>query len=430
MSRRHAQERPRIAFFDYPDVFEDFYPHYGVDQRAFATTWGATGNHALVRLLQREVGDVVWYELCLAPELREAVHQVTGATVRLRRSSVVHRRLWWTFWMAPHAWRWRWAYPAYAVVASYVAPLSIDLLWSLWRDRPDAVFSQDYASGRFDVLLLIARALEVPLFAYHSGSRPERYVGRAAKRLTIRAADRVIVSSEQERRVLVERFGARPERVAVVLTPIDLEVFRPLDRRACEHAHGLEAGRRRVLFVGRLDDRVKRIGSLIKAFGAAVRGHDDVELVIAGTGRDEEPLRRLAEARAPGLVRFLGWVANGEPLARLLNTADCLALPSLSEGFPTVVGEAMACGTPVLGSRVGGIPELVVPGSTGWLVDPGDEDELCAALAAVLADPAATVTLRASARAAAQLRVAPEVIAAQLRELLPLPRPEECCAGG
>src|SRR5205823_6203138 len=75
-SRRGPRRRPLIAFFDYPDVFEDFYTHYAVDQRAFATTWAATGSHAFVALVQREVGDVVWYSFSVAPELEEAEHQV------------------------------------------------------------------------------------------------------------------------------------------------------------------------------------------------------------------------------------------------------------------------------------------------------------------------------------------------------------------
>jgi hypothetical protein len=69
-----ARARPLIAFFDYPDVFEDFYSHYGIDQRAFATRWAATGNHALLGLVQREVGDVIWDALSLTPKLSEAHH--------------------------------------------------------------------------------------------------------------------------------------------------------------------------------------------------------------------------------------------------------------------------------------------------------------------------------------------------------------------
>jgi len=128
--------RPTIAFFDYPDVFEDFYPHYGVDQDAFATRWAGTGNHAFARALQDEVGDVVWYGMSLAPKLREARHEVTGCRVRMVRSSAAHRALWRSFYLSKAAWRLRPAYPAYAVAASYLAPLSRELARALRRDRP------------------------------------------------------------------------------------------------------------------------------------------------------------------------------------------------------------------------------------------------------------------------------------------------------
>ena len=81
------RERPLIAFFDYPDVFEDSYPHNGVDQQAFATRWVDTGNHAFLSLLRREVGAVVWYVFSLAPELSEAQHEKVGCRVKFFPSS-------------------------------------------------------------------------------------------------------------------------------------------------------------------------------------------------------------------------------------------------------------------------------------------------------------------------------------------------------
>jgi glycosyltransferase involved in cell wall biosynthesis len=393
---------PRIAFFDYPDVFEDFYPHYGVDQQAFATTWAATGNHALVRLIQRELADVTWFELSLAPTVGADVHHVTGARVVFVRSSAAHRLLWRAFYLAPGAWRWQQrAFPAFELAASYLAPLSRGLLRALRADPPDLIFGQDYASGRFDVLLALGRALGVPVVAYHSGSAPERYVGRLAKRITVRRADRLLVTSEAERRMLVEGFGASPERVAVMLTPIDTERFRPSAAR-----------RREVLYLGRLDDRVKRVSRLIRAFAEVA---SDAELVIAGTGRDEQRLRRLASGLAPERVRFLGWVSE---TSALLASAHCLVLPSIMEGFPTVVGEALASGTPVIGTAVGAIPELVVPGRTGWLVPPEDHRALVDALGEALSSD--LEPMRAEARRVAEARLAPAAVAAELRRLLPL----------
>jgi len=412
--------RPTIAFFDYPDVFEDFYPHYGVDQDAFATRWAGTGNHAFARALQDEVGDVVWYGMSLAPELREARHEVTGCRVRMVRSSAAHRALWRSFYLSKAAWRLRPAYPAYAVAASYLAPLSRELARALRRDRPDVIFSQDYASGRYDVLVALGRALGTPVVAYHSGSFPDGYVGRAAKRWTLRAADRLLASSPAERDMLVDRFGVDRARVSVVLTPIDTQTYRPRDRAACARAHGLDPARRAVVFAGRLDDPVKRVSAIVRAFAEIAARHPDVDLVLAGSGPDGEAIAALADELAPGRVRRLGWVEGGEPLADLLGAAECVVLASRSEGFPTVVGEALACGTPVVATRVGAVPELVVDGVTGRLVEPGDDRALAEALDAVLRDPGGVDAMRPQARRLAEERVAHAAVGRRLRELVPV----------
>jgi glycosyltransferase involved in cell wall biosynthesis len=404
-----------IAFFDYPDVFEDFYPHYGVDQRAFATQWAATGNHAFVTSLQKEVGDVIWYVFSLAPELAESHHAITGCQVRFLPSSWLHRQLWRWFYLSRSAWRWRCAYPLYAVVASYLALMSYPFFKMLRCDRPDYFFVQDYATGRFDVLLLIARALRVPLIAYHSGSQPDRYVGRLAKRWTIARADALIASSEEELEMLAKRYRVPRERLEVILTPIDTNTLRPLDRNEACLAAKLDPARRFLLFVGRLDDPVKRVSVLIRTFALLAGEQPHIDLLIAGQGPDRDKLSRLAEELAPGRVRFLGWVSRAEAKARLYNVADCLLLNSRSEGFPTVIGEAMACGTPVLSSRVGGAAELVVEGRTGWLFSPGDEEALRAKMAYVMTHPEVVANMRSQVRILAEHRVSPEVVGAALQ---------------
>jgi glycosyltransferase involved in cell wall biosynthesis len=414
-ARETPRRRPRIAFFDYPDVFEDFYPHYGVDQKAFATRWVGTGSHAFLSLLQREVGDVVWYAFSVAPQLDEARHEVIGCQVRILPSSWLHRRLWRAFYLPRLARCWRATYPAYAVVASYVALASAPFLRMLWRDHPDILFVQDYATGRFDVLVAIARALGIPLIAYHSGSRPERYSGRLAKRWSIPAADRLIVSSHAEQEMLARRYRVAADRLALILTPIDTDTFRPIDRATACRAAEVDATRRYLLFVGRLDDYVKRVSALIESFAAVAGTAPDADLLIVGDGRERPDLERLAEQNAPGRVRFIGWVSEPDRLAALYNAAECLVLPSRSEGFPTVVGEAMACGTPVVGSGVGGVGELVVDGETGWLLPPGDDEALTLALATILTDRDAVAAMRPRARRMAEARVAPSVVAADLR---------------
>jgi len=410
------RSRPRVAFFDYPDVFEDFYPHYGVTQHAFATRWAGSSNHAILALVQREIADVRWYEFSLAPELAEARHAL-GWTVRFLPSSALHRLLWRAFYRPRIAWRWRAAYPAYARIASYVALLSPSFRQTLERDRPDVLFAQDYATGRFDVLALVARRLGIPLVAYHSGSQVSSHHGRLVKRWSLREAAWLLVTSAAEAGMLVERYGVAPERLVPMLTPIDTTAFHPRDRRATLLEAGLDPARRYLLFVGRLEDRVKRVSALIRAFTAIAREHGDVDLVIVGDGPDRAALERLATG-APGRIHFPGWIDDVAAKARLCAGAECLVLPSVTEGFPTVVGEAMACGTPVLASRVGAVPEMVVEGRTGWLWPPGDDAALASRLGEALARPDRLRAMRPAARAMAEARVAPSVALETLRRCL------------
>ena len=409
-------ERPLIAFFDYPDVFEDFYPHYGVDQLKFATRWANTGSHAFLAVLQQEIGDVVWYAFSLAPKLTEAHHQVLGFRVKFFPSSWLHRRLWRLFWLPHAAWRWRRLYPVYAIVASYVALFSLPFIRALRKDRPDFFFVQSYSSGRFDVLLLISRLLGVPLIVHHAGGKPEFYLGRAAKRWTIPLADRIVVSGRNELRMLATKYNVPREQLRLILTPIDTTRYKPCMRsNACENL-GLDPKRRYLLFIGRLVDKIKRVGTIIRVFANLAPEHDDVDLLIAGTGPDEAKLREIAAGTAPGRVRFLGWIEGTEAKCRLYNAADCMVLASQREGFPAVVGEAMACGTPVVATEVGAVNELVVEGKTGWLIPPGDDAALSARLAFVMSNRDGLYEMRVQARLIAKLRVSTSVITQELKE--------------
>ncbi len=413
--QKKRRGRPLIAYFDFPDVFEDFYTHYDIEQKEFATRWANTASHTFLSLLQRDVGDVVWYAFSLKPEICETRHEVVGCRVKMLPSSWLHRRLWRLFYLPRAAWRWQRAYPFYATVASYVSLFSTKFLRTLAADRPDFFFVQDYATGRFDMLVMLARILGVPLVTRHTGSVPEEYLGRAAKRWTIRRADHVIVSSQNELEMLQTRFRVPRERMSVILTPMDLRVFRPIDRaQACE-AVGLSPARRYLLFVGRLDDKVKRVSRIIRTFAMQAREHADVDLLIVGDGPDNAALQRQAEKQAPGRVQFLGWISAAEPKACLYNAAECLLLASRREGFPAVVGEAMACGTPVLSSRVGGVGELVVDGQTGWSFAADDEQMLASHLAYVLSHRTDVTAMRVRVREVAENRLASTVAAADLQ---------------
>jgi len=410
------RDRPLIAFFDYPDVFEDFYPHYGIDQRSFATQWMNTAVHEWLALVQREIGDVVWYVFSLAPQLSEARHERVGCTVRFLLSSWLHRCLWRAFYLPKNAWRWRGAYRAYALVASYVALMSWPFLRALRRERPDVFFVASYSSGRFDVLILIARLLRVPVLVLHTGGTPDGYLGRFAKRFTIPRSDWIFPSGQGELKSLVEHYGVPRDRIDVIRPPVDTAVFRPLERTVARQAAGLDPSRRYLLFVGRLDDSVKRVSAIIRAFVQAAPDHPDADLVIVGDGQDISSLRALAASQFGERIHFLGWISGSQPKAQLYSGAECLVMASLREASPAVINEAFACGTPVLSSSVGGIGDLVVDGQTGWLFPPGDDEALARGLSFVLSRPELVASSRAKVRKVAEDLLSPATVAATLQK--------------
>jgi len=141
---------------------------------------------------------------------------------------------------------------------------------------------------------------------------------------------------------------------------------------------------------------IKAIEYLIRSVAAVRKRIGDLRLEIAGSGPELRPLQ--AEANSLGLadgVRFLGWRPD---MATVLPRWDVFILPSLDEGFPIALLEAMAAGLPVIASDVGGVPELVNHGETGFLVRPRDVDGLSERLVYLVPDRQARASMGAAGR--------------------------------
>ena len=140
----------------------------------------------------------------------------------------------------------------------------------------------------------------------------------------------------------------------------------------------------------------------LAAFAAIAHRFPRLRLVIAGDGPARSSLEN--QAAALGIARsvdFVGWVPP-EGVAALLNSATLVVMPSHREGLPTVALEAALMARPVIGTRVGGCPEVVLHQRTGWLVPPGDEKALAEALLLLLGDPHSATALGDAARVRAQ----------------------------
>jgi glycosyltransferase involved in cell wall biosynthesis len=193
----------------------------------------------------------------------------------------------------------------------------------------------------------------------------------------VEAADRLVAISRYTRDGLL-RLCPRPEKLAAIPNGVDLEPFTELVRCPAGLDVGAAAGEY-VLFLGRLTRR-KGVDLLLTALARIPTG-EPVRVVVAGAGEEARALH--AQAERHGLssrVRFVGRVV-GEAKTYLLQNALCAVVPSRGwEGFPVVVLECYAAGTPVIATQVPGLADLVQPGRTGWLVPPEEPQALADAL--------------------------------------------------
>jgi glycosyltransferase involved in cell wall biosynthesis len=195
--------------------------------------------------------------------------------------------------------------------------------------------------------------------------------------LGLLAADVVLVNSRAVRSELLAR-GLPVRRIEVVPNGVDLQTFRPAADWPRDGGY--------VLFVGRLVTQ-KGVEVLLRAFDAVLRRCPESRLVIAGEGDLELYLERVAcHLGFPDRVRMVGW-QTGAALVELYQRAQVVVVPSLYEPFGIVALEAMACGRPVVASRVGGLAEVLEDTVEGYLVPRGDHLELASRLAGLLLDP-------------------------------------------
>ena len=185
-----------------------------------------------------------------------------------------------------------------------------------------------------------------------------------------------------------------PKKVSVIPNAVDFQQFAsaiPVTRTSL----GIPADAPLVLFVGRLDPQ-KAPFVLLEAFQRLMARHPNWQLLFVGHGPLEVTMRQwIAEHQLGQSIHLIGWRPD---VPQLLMAADCLVLPSLWEGMPNIVLEAMAAGLPVVVSQVEGTDELIQSGESGLLVKPGSTDDLERAIETILVDPVLSTRLSQNAQ--------------------------------
>ena len=192
-----------------------------------------------------------------------------------------------------------------------------------------------------------------------------------AERAIAQGAERVVVASRDEQQLLVRLYGANADRIAVVPCGVNLDLFRPIAKEDARRQLGLSDDDRILLFVGRIEP-LKGVDILLGAAAQLEGDSDCFVLVVGGDSTDRQGevahLRGLAsELGIAERVSFLGAVDH-ERLPLFYSAADVCVMPSFYESFGLVALEAMACGTPVVASRVGGLAGTVRDSETGYLI--------------------------------------------------------------
>lgn len=211
----------------------------------------------------------------------------------------------------------------------------------------------------------------------------------------MRFADRLVACNPLEKRQMVKLYGADPDKIEVIPCGVVLSLFRPVDISQAQEQIGWPPERQMVLFVGRIQP-LKGIDILLKAIALATDDLPDLcgrlGLTIIGgdpqATMDREMLRLTRLKKKLGisdLVTFLG-ARDQDTLPYYYSAAQVCVVPSYYESFGMVALEAMACGTPVIASKVGGLTFTVKDGVTGYLVPDGDPVALSEKLKSILTD--------------------------------------------
>jgi glycosyltransferase involved in cell wall biosynthesis len=270
-------------------------------------------------------------------------------------------------------------------VAHFYLPFAANVLVTLapwWRDR--MVYTAQLGELRLNALSETeGDTPDVPeAIRYFS---PDVYLAKRAGHTT--------VLNENVRKIFAAN-GVPESRLTHVPNGVSISKFDRVTEAGRERVReqfGLD-GSKVIFFAGTIMPR-KGVAELVRAVDRVVNDHgvDDVRLVLAGeTGLDEQYMQRVRSLIAEGglndRVVFPGYLTD-ETLLPLYSASDVFVLPSFEEGFGMVVSEAMATGTPAIGSRISGIDQQIDDGRAGVLVEPGNVDGLAAALADLLGNP-------------------------------------------
>jgi glycosyltransferase involved in cell wall biosynthesis len=416
--------QPAIALLPWGDVVHDFLGPLGLTLDDFATEFTGSWMFGYVEALKTAgVKTVIVCPTTAVRRTTRSVHRPTGAPLvflppprgfaSLRRLALVGRldgrrdpvsvgRA-----VAAH-------------VAPYLATPPHRLARVLRDERCTAVLCQEYEHPRFDVCVAIGRRVGVPVFAtFQGGDEQHSRLERLSRRRALHRCGGLIIAPDAEAERVRRRYDLPPERIARLMNPVDLRIWREGDRARGRTALGLPGDALVVAWHGQVQILRKGLDVLLDAWRSLTdaRSDADLHLVLAGSGEDVAELRRtVAAGRLRGVRLPIGWIHDRSDLADVLAAADVYAFPSRHEGLPVAPLEALAAGVPVVASDAPGVADAI--GDAGAVVPVGNASALAASLGALLDDPALRAELARRARPHVEARFSLEAVGSALRRFM------------
>ena len=282
-------------------------------------------------------------------------------------------------------------------------------LWQLYRifrsEKPDIVHTHTAKAGTVGRLAAWLAGVPIIIHTFH-GHVLQGYFGPLKTRMfqwiergLARITTRIIAVSEQCNRDLLAFGIGSPEKNLQIPLGLELDRFAhqsPSVREQLRHELGLPPNAFVISIIARMVP-IKRHKLLLEAIPLTLSAYPDAWFLFVGDGELRPALeQRRRELGIESRCLFCGFRDDRE---RFYAASDLIVLTSRNEGLPVVIIEAFASGTPVVATRVGGVPELVADGVTGFLVEPEDPTALAEGLKRALADPAKTAAMGQAAQA-------------------------------
>jgi glycosyltransferase involved in cell wall biosynthesis len=309
-------------------------------------------------------------------------------------------------------------------VAPYLATPIGALVHYLRREGCAAILAQDYEYARFDICVLLGRVLRLPVFAtFQGGAGHTGRLEHLTRPRALRAAHGLVIGADGEAQRVIEHYGADPKKIWQIPNPIDLDLWRPMDRDEARRQLGLPPHTRIVIYHGRIQMHHKGLDVLLDAWERARASPigRDARLLMIGSGRDDAILReRLERPELSGIQWIDRYELDRTVMRRYLSAADLYVLASRGEGFPVAPLEAMACGLPIVGSDIPAMRNILRHGSAsgGLIVPREDPRALAEALQELLDNPDLRRDLGRNARRNVEERFSIESVGRQLDQML------------